>query len=154
MKFRNHINIIINWINVEYGIWNDARGTRNYDEMKLIPIFTSIESTTEGLRRMKILTEERTEWRDVRQLYPDSFYKQWLILRMKDWAPLNYERNVIIGNDAMTFAESATRLLRAIKQLQEEAYMVKSRHYTADSDIDKQTAIEPNIAMDSISLNF
>ena len=93
--------------------------------MKLIPNFTSTESTTEGLRRMKILTEERTEWRDARQIYPDSFYKQWLILRMRDWAPLNYERNVIIGDDAMTFAESVTRLPRAIKQLQEEDYMGK-----------------------------
>ena len=72
---RLSIRIIIVWINLEYGSWNDARGTRNYDEMKLIPNFTSTESTTEGLRRMKMLSAERTEWRDVRQIYPDSFYK-------------------------------------------------------------------------------
>ena len=45
---RLNIQIIIDWINVEYGGWNDARGTRNYDEMKQIPNFTSIESTNEG----------------------------------------------------------------------------------------------------------
>ena len=151
---RLNIRLIIVWINLEYGSWNDARGTRNYDEMKLIQNFTSTESTTEGLRRMKVLTEERTEWRDPRQIYPDSFYKQWLILRMKDWPPLSYERNVMIGDDTMTFAESVIRLLRVVKQLQEESYMVKSRHFTTESEADRHMNIEPNIAMDSISLNF
>ena len=40
-----NIMLIIEWINTEYGGWSDSRGTRNYDEMKSIPNFTSIEST-------------------------------------------------------------------------------------------------------------
>ena len=43
-----NIQLIIDWIDVEYGGWNDLRGTRNYDEMKRIPNFTCIESTNAG----------------------------------------------------------------------------------------------------------
>ena len=74
----------MDWMEVEYGCWSDARGTRNYDEMKRIPSFMNIESTNEGFRKLTLLIDERKGWRDPSQIYSDKFYKNWLTLRMED----------------------------------------------------------------------
>ena len=56
---KDNILRIIHWMNQEYGGWSDSRGTRNYDEMNSIPNFTSVETTNEGFRKLKLLVEER-----------------------------------------------------------------------------------------------
>ena len=44
---RRNITRIIEWLTTEYGGWSDARGTRNYDDMKAIKNITSIEITSD-----------------------------------------------------------------------------------------------------------
>ena len=92
---KENITLIIEWLNNEYGNWSDIRGTRNYDEMKAIPYFKSIESTHEGLRKLKLLRDERMSWNEPIQLFSDAFYKNWLLLRMENWDKLDFERNII-----------------------------------------------------------
>jgi hypothetical protein len=58
---KRNINNIINWTNTEYGGWSDARGTRNYDEMKSIGNFTSIETTNEGFKKVEV-TDRGKKW--------------------------------------------------------------------------------------------
>ena len=149
---RTNIERIIDWINYQYGGWSDSRGTRNYDEMKSIPNFTSVESTNEGFRKLKLLIEERNGWRDQSQRYTDAFYKNWLLLRMEDWPKLEFERNIIQGAPNMPFAVAKSRVLEVIKLIQEKLYMSRSRHFN-DTPI-KEKDTEPNIDMDSIALNF
>ena len=62
---RTNITNIIDWVDREYGGWSDARGTRNYDEMKAIPHFTPIESTNDGFKTLRLLTEERNGWNNM-----------------------------------------------------------------------------------------
>ena len=54
---KRNINNIINWINTKFSGWSDARGTRNYDEMKSIGNFTTIVNTNEGFKNLKLLTD-------------------------------------------------------------------------------------------------
>ena len=147
---RQNIYRIIDWLNQEYGGWSDARGTRNYDEMLRIPNFTSIETTNEGFRKLKLLTDERNGWRDPNQRYTDAFYKNWLLLRMEDWPKLDFERNLIQGAPHMPFAAAKVRVLAVIKAVQDKIYLSNSRQYTSE----KVTDVQPNIDMDSIAQNF
>ena len=95
-----NIQLIIDYIDVEYGGWSDLRRTRNYDEMKRIANFTSIESTNAGLDRLQLLIEERISWRDATQLYTDKFHESWLPLRMKNWGQLSLGRNVFVVTES------------------------------------------------------
>ena len=113
---RTNITNIIDWVVREYGGWSDARGTRNYDEMKAIPNFTSIESTNDGFTKLRLLTEERNGWNDVAQRYEDRFYRNWLLLRMEDWPKLEFERSIISraiqtdhDSDVITVDRSGTK---------------------------------------------
>ena len=100
---RTDIIYIIDWVEREYEGWSDSRGTRNYDEMKAIHNFTSIENTNDGFKKLRLLTEERNVWNNIAQRYEDGFYRNWLLLRMEDLPNLEFERNIIIGTPAMTF---------------------------------------------------
>ena len=75
---RRNIKRIIEWVTTEYGGWSDARGTRNYDEMKEIKNFTFIETTNEGFKRLKMLTEEGNNWnnaaKDMRMVSTETGY--------------------------------------------------------------------------------
>ena len=120
--------------------------------MKAINNFTSIETTNEGFKRLKMLTEERNNWNNAAQRYEDGFYRNWLLLRMEDWPKLEFERNIIIGTPDMTFATAKARVLTVIKSIQDKLYMTQSRQYTNAPD--RNNVSEPNISMDSISLNY
>ena len=149
---RTNINNIINWTNNKYGGWSDSRGTRNYDEMKSIGNFTTVENTNDGLRKLKLLTNERNGWQDATQRYSDDFYKNWMILRMEDWPKLDFHRNIIIGTPNMTFAQAKTGLLTVIKSIQDKLYLKTSRQF-ADFPINKPE-IQLDKIMDSIQFNF
>ena len=118
---RNNITQNFDWVNREYGGWSDARGTRNYDEMKAIPNFTSFESTNNGFKKLRLLTEERNGWNNIAQRYEDGFYRNWLLLRMEDWPKLEFERNIIIGTPAMTFATAKERVLIVIESIRDKS---------------------------------
>ena len=120
--------------------------------MKSIGNFTSIESTNEGFKKLKLLTEERNGWNDPTQVYTDAFYRNWLLLRMEDWSKLDFERNIIIGTPAMTFAVAKARVLTVIKSIQDKIYMTNTRHLK-EPTITSQDS-QPSINMDSASLNF
>ena len=108
------------------------RGTRNYDEIKAIPNFKSIESTHEGLRKLKLLRDERIRWNDPTQLYSDAFYKNWLLLRMENWDKLDFERNIIECSKTLTFAQAKVRVNAALQKIQEKMYMKQSQDFTAE----------------------
>ncbi len=72
----------LNLITARYGGWSDARGNRNYDEIKAIPNFTSSESNNYGFKKLSLVTEERNGWNNAAQRYENSFYRNWLLLRM------------------------------------------------------------------------
>ena len=41
---------------------------------------------------------------------------------MEDWSKLDFERNIIIGTPAMTFAVAKARVLTVIKSIQDKIY--------------------------------
>jgi hypothetical protein len=71
---------------------------------------------------------------------------------MEDWPKLDFERNIIIGTPDMKFATAKARVLTLIKSIQDKLYMTNTRHFTESTA--KRQDVEPNINMDSTSLNF
>jgi len=118
---RNNITQIIDCVNREYGGLSDIRGTRNYDELKAKSNFTSIESTNDGFRKLRLLTEFRNRWNKIDQRYADELYRNWLLFRMEDWSKLEFERNIIICTPTMTFATAKERVLIVIKSIQDKS---------------------------------
>ena len=72
---------MINAVDKRYGGWNSNKGDRNYLEIMGIPIFSTRALAQSGLLTLKEPRTERTGWNDPNHLYPDIFYKTWLLQR-------------------------------------------------------------------------
>ena len=68
-----------------YGGWTDIKGQRNFNEMTIIPDFTSVQTVQSGLLKIDALRLERDGWGHAPAIYDDAFYRIWLLKRMRAW---------------------------------------------------------------------
>ena len=65
-----------------------------------------------GLLTGKENRVEREGWDDVAQLYPETFYKTWPIIRMKIWDVLAHVKSVFEDDDTLTCAQMQVKLMK------------------------------------------
>ena len=112
---RGNILRMIDLLRNRYGVWSSVLGDRNYYQMKMIPKFTSIQGTQQALIDLQYLKTERDSWVEAPEnIYPDSYYREWLHVRMKDWEPIKHLYNTIRANRALTFEQCKLMLLEII----------------------------------------
>ena len=138
-----------------YGDWSDLKGQRNYNEIAIIEVFTSLENVQSGLAKLDALKLEREGWVNDPAPYGDRYYKSWLLQRMRQWDILVILRSSLILDDTLTFAECRKRLQITIadkaeqkdeavqRQRQITAHADKSGHYGIDSSM---TTFSTNMA--------
>ena len=111
---------MINAVDKRYGGWNSNKGDRNYLEIMGIPIFSTRALAQSGLLTLKDKRRERTGWNDPNHLYPDIFYKTWLLQPMKGCPYLEHLRHTFDDDDKMTFDACQASLLRKLARGKDE----------------------------------
>ena len=92
--------------------WTDSKGEANFDAMKKIGNITSVESCDDCFYKLSILTQERASWNNPDQLYPDSFYRTWLLKRIADWKLLQGIWSGMKLDDDVSFAAGKDAVIK------------------------------------------
>ena len=111
------------------------------------------KTTIEGLRKLNVLRRERDSWVGLMagaQLYDDSFYRPWLLGRMRSWAKLDWYANSFQSQPAMTYNDMKIALLTHIKRMHEEEMEARLQHGPARPP---QSAIADSTAYSYESVN-
>ena len=120
----NWLNIIVVMENL-YGVWTAYKGNRNYLAMSLIPVFTSRETVNSGINAIQKLQKERNGWGRVgAHLYDDSFYRPWLLERMREWPQLHWLKNSFEATPSLTFTSMKMQLLASMQRLKNEEQQI------------------------------
>jgi len=123
---RQNILHIIEVIRLKYGTWTSARGNKNYMAMLAIPTFTSETLAYSGLWTMRKLRAQRQGWNDIAQLYPDNYYRTWII-SMLEWDELNYIKNVISRDEDLSYNDCQVEILATLEILNDAKNQKLSR---------------------------
>ena len=86
-------------------------------------MFLDRKSTVEGLRQLNVLRQERDSWVGLMagaQMYDDTYYRPWLLQRMRNWTKLDWFSNSFQSQPALTYNEMKVLLLAHIKRMHEE----------------------------------
>ena len=102
-----------------YGGWTDIKGQRNFNEMTIIPDFTSVQTVQSGLLKIDALRLERDGWGHAPAIYDDAFYRIWLLKRMRAWPVLSILRTSLVREAALTFAQCRIQLSAVLTDEQE-----------------------------------
>ena len=70
---------------------------------------------------------EREGWDDVAQLYPETFYKTWLISRMKNWDVLAHVKSAFEEDDTLTCAQMRVKLMKKMSREKEEQHNMSNK---------------------------
>ena len=84
---------------------SDASKYLLFFDIVAIPRFTSNETVQSVLLLLKDLVLERKNWGLATELFPDSHYSQWILLRKNAWSILDFLSNTIELNLMYTFSE-------------------------------------------------
>ena len=127
---------------MRYGGWNFNKGDRNYWDTMAIPNMTTRALVHSGLVAVKEKKSEREGWNNREQFYPDSFYKTWLLSRMKNWAVISHLMHTFEEDSDITFDEMCARLLaKMARERDEESSMShKIREMAASNSISSDTS--------------
>ena len=122
-----------NWFEVvrltreTYAGWTSTKGTRNFVAMELIEPFTSVDSTRKSLKAMKKLMRERNGWNLAQaMLHDDTYYRPWLLQRMKDWPALHFLKNTFSHDPNLTFDQMRLGVHNELRIMDEENQAVGS----------------------------
>jgi hypothetical protein len=136
-----NVKAILKEIERNFGTYSHPKDTRSRKDLDAIPKFTNSQSVLDGIDKIKLLNEERTQWEKIENkpknfyAYGDHTLKCVLIKLMRECNPLQYVlNNFQINIDNITFSEMCNTLtIQAIKSLrpseleQEEAEKQKCR---------------------------
>ena len=155
---RENLGYMMTVLHNEYGGWNSNKGDRNYLEMMQIPNFTSASLVQSGLLALKEKREERQGWNAPDQLYPESFYRNWLMSRMNNWDVISYLRHYFEEHPELTFIQMQKKLLAKITLEKDEANNMSNKlrelsaaHAPISTNNTQQELIYPS---DSTSFNY
>ena len=130
-KTRENYHEIVRMMRLLYGQWTSFKGTKNFMSMQEIGVFLDRKSTIEGLRQLNVLRRERDSWVGLMagaQLYDDSFYRPWLLSRMRSWAKLDWYANSFQSQPLLTYNDMKIALLAHIKRMHEEDMEARLQH--------------------------
>jgi hypothetical protein len=159
------INTRANWEAVQdamiehYAGWTAFKGNRNYLAMNLIPNFISRATAHSGLKVMARLQKERIGWGIVGAwFYDDTFYKPWLMSRMRDWDKLQWLKNSFDAQPTLTYRTMCTQIMSTMLRMKNEEQEIG--HKLAQAIV-AQMAVKGQVAMpqqsmpsDSLGLNY
>ena len=122
-KTRENFHEICRVLMLLYGQWTSFKGNQNWTAMQEIAMFMDRKSVIDGLRRLTRLRRERDGWTGLMagsQLYDDTFYRPWLLQRMRNWVKLDWYANSFQSQPLLTFDAMKGQLLAHVKRMHEE----------------------------------
>lgn len=114
-----------------------------------MPVFVSIDTTHSGFKKLKNLKQEKRSWSRNDQLYPDLFYRDWIIARLGDWNEMAYIKNVIVTNKAINLDRAKDMVMTVIETLEKQENLNKFRK--KEEPVNRKTEA---FVMDSVAPNF
>jgi len=107
-KTKEKYQEIVRMMRLLYGQWSSFKGNKNFTAMQDIGVFKDRKSTIEGLRQLNVLRRERDGWVGLMagaQIYDDTYYRPWLLQRMREWPKLDWFANSFQSQPGLTFNE-------------------------------------------------
>ena len=109
-----------------YGGYTTGKGKTNFNKLQSILKFTSYQSINSGIAQLNLLHEERETWTrgNLTYVFTDQSKKEDLILLMKGWKKLDYDRKYAHDNN-LNYAQMIARLQNAAKTMEDKVVLHK-----------------------------